>query len=85
MTAADPNSATPNPAAAPEVGAARVLGQEGAVYPLKAAQLQWTLADWLAHVERLHPLGIDMTLARTRAVAQRLGLHRPGPHRIPGP
>ena len=74
MTAADPNSATPNPAAAPEVGAARVLGQEGAVNALKAAQLQWTLADWLAHVERLHPLGIDMTLARTRAVAQRLGL-----------
>ena len=34
----------------------------------------WALADWLAHVERLHPVGIDMTLERTRAVAARLGL-----------
>ena len=33
-----------------------------------------TLGDWLAHVERLHPVGIDMTLDRTRAVAARLGL-----------
>lgn len=74
MTAADPNSATPNPAAAPELGAAGVFGEEGAVEGLRAAQRQWTLADWLAHVERLHPVGIDMTLSRTRDVAQRLGL-----------
>ncbi|MFM7972067.1 MAG: bifunctional tetrahydrofolate synthase/dihydrofolate synthase, partial [Betaproteobacteria bacterium] len=74
MTAADPNSATPNPAAAPELGAAGVFGEEGAVEGLRAAQRQWTLADWLAHVERLHPVGIDMTLSRTREVAQRLGL-----------
>ena len=33
-----------------------------------------TLSEWLAHVERLHPVGIDMTLERTRAVAQRLNL-----------
>ena len=33
-----------------------------------------TLADWLAHCERLHPTTIDMGLARVRAVAQRMGL-----------
>lgn len=33
-----------------------------------------SLGDWLTYVERLHPVGIDMTLERTRAVAQRLGL-----------
>ena len=32
------------------------------------------LAAWLAHVERLHPVGIDMTLERTREVARRLNL-----------
>ncbi len=58
MTAADPNSRTPNPAAASPA----------------APQPDWALADWLAYVERLHPVGIDMTLARTREVAQRLGL-----------
>ncbi len=58
MTAADPNSRTPNPAAATPA----------------APQPDWALADWLAYVERLHPVGIDMTLARTREVAQRLGL-----------
>ncbi len=33
-----------------------------------------TLADWLAHAERLHPTAIDMTLERVRAVASRLAL-----------
>lgn len=33
-----------------------------------------TLADWLAHCERLHPKTIDMTLARTLAVRDALGL-----------
>jgi dihydrofolate synthase/folylpolyglutamate synthase len=33
-----------------------------------------TLADWLAHCERLHPTTIDMGLERVRAVAQRMGL-----------
>jgi dihydrofolate synthase / folylpolyglutamate synthase len=33
-----------------------------------------TLADWLAHCERLHPKTIDMTLERTTAVRDRLGL-----------
>ena len=33
-----------------------------------------TLADWLAHCERLHPVTIDLTLDRVRTVAQRLGL-----------
>jgi dihydrofolate synthase / folylpolyglutamate synthase len=33
-----------------------------------------TLADWLAHCERLHPKTIDMTLERTMTVRDRLGL-----------
>ena len=33
-----------------------------------------TLAEWLAHCERLHPKTIDMTLDRVRAVRDRLGL-----------
>ena len=33
-----------------------------------------TLADWLAHCERLHPKTIDMTLDRVAAVRDRLGL-----------
>lgn len=33
-----------------------------------------TLDDWLAHCERLHPKTIDMTLERTLAVRDRLGL-----------
>jgi dihydrofolate synthase/folylpolyglutamate synthase len=64
MTTADPNSRL-HPAAAPEVGAAGVLGSPGP---------NASLAEWLAHVERLHPVGIDMTLSRTLEVAQRLGL-----------
>jgi dihydrofolate synthase/folylpolyglutamate synthase len=34
-----------------------------------------TLADWLAHCERLHPTEIEMTLDRVRTVKERLGLH----------
>ena len=33
-----------------------------------------TLAEWLAHAERLHPKSIDMGLARVKAVAMRMGL-----------
>ncbi|RJP64036.1 MAG: bifunctional tetrahydrofolate synthase/dihydrofolate synthase [Comamonadaceae bacterium] len=33
-----------------------------------------TLADWLAHAERLHPVTIDMGLERVQRVAQRMGL-----------
>ncbi|MBC7957924.1 MAG: bifunctional tetrahydrofolate synthase/dihydrofolate synthase [Cytophagales bacterium] len=33
-----------------------------------------TLAEWLAHCERLHPKDIDMGLARSEAIKQRLGL-----------
>jgi dihydrofolate synthase / folylpolyglutamate synthase len=33
-----------------------------------------TLADWLAHCERLHPTAIDMGLARVKAVADRMQL-----------
>ena len=38
-----------------------------------------TLADWLAHAERLHPHTIDMGLDRVRTVAQRLALTMPCP------
>ena len=33
-----------------------------------------TLDDWLAHCERLHPVGIDMGLHRVKAVADRMAL-----------
>jgi dihydrofolate synthase / folylpolyglutamate synthase len=33
-----------------------------------------TLADWLAHCERLHPKTIDLTLARVESVRQRLDI-----------
>ncbi|MEP7280994.1 MAG: bifunctional tetrahydrofolate synthase/dihydrofolate synthase [Rubrivivax sp.] len=33
-----------------------------------------TLADWLAHCERLHPTAIELGLDRVRAVQQRLGI-----------
>jgi dihydrofolate synthase/folylpolyglutamate synthase len=34
-----------------------------------------SLESWLAHCERLHPVGIDMGLDRVRQVAQHMGLH----------
>ncbi len=43
---------------------------------------QWTLADWLAHAERVHPVGIDMGLDRVRRVAQRLDVLTPAPHNV---
>lgn len=33
------------------------------------------LADWLAHIERIHPQSIDMGLERTLRVRRALGLH----------
>lgn len=33
-----------------------------------------TLADWLAHCERLHPKTIDLTLARVQLMRERMGL-----------
>jgi dihydrofolate synthase/folylpolyglutamate synthase len=33
-----------------------------------------TLAEWLAHCERLHPKSIDLTLARMQVLRERLGL-----------
>ncbi|MBL0945254.1 MAG: bifunctional tetrahydrofolate synthase/dihydrofolate synthase [Hydrogenophaga sp.] len=33
-----------------------------------------SLADWLAHAERLHPVAIDMGLERVQAVARRMAL-----------
>jgi len=34
----------------------------------------YTLDDWLAHCEQLHPVAIDMTLERVRSVAQRMDI-----------
>lgn len=34
-----------------------------------------SLADWLAHIERIHPQNIDMGLERTQCVRLALGLH----------
>ncbi len=34
----------------------------------------WSLDDWLAYQERLHPQAIELGLARLRRVAERLGL-----------
>jgi dihydrofolate synthase/folylpolyglutamate synthase len=39
--------------------------------------MQRTLDDWLAHAERIHPVGIDMGLERVRCVAERLGVLTP--------
>ncbi|WP_354702740.1 hypothetical protein [Halomonas sp. KX33721] len=33
-----------------------------------------TLAEWLHHLETLHPVGIDMGLERVSLVAKRMGL-----------
>jgi dihydrofolate synthase/folylpolyglutamate synthase len=33
-----------------------------------------TLADWLAHCERMHPISMDLSLERTVEVRQRLGI-----------
>ena len=33
-----------------------------------------TLAEWLAHCERLHPRTIDLTLSRMQVLRERLGL-----------
>lgn len=45
-----------------------------------------TLADWLAHAERQHPVGIDLGLARVGAAAERLGFaapaRRPAPRNV---
>ena len=40
------------------------------------------LAEWLVHIERVHPRSIDMGLERVREVARRLGLARPARHVI---
>ena len=42
-------------------------------------ELPTTLAAWLIHCERLHPKEIDMTLARTRSVKERLNLRFTAP------
>ncbi len=42
--------------------------------PMTPSALPRTLADWLAHCERLHPATIELGLDRVRTVADRLGL-----------
>lgn len=42
-------------------------------------QPQRSLAEWLVHLERIHPRGVDMGLARVAAVADRLGVRKPAP------
>jgi len=39
---------------------------------------QRSLGEWLAYLEQLHPSAIDMGLERSRQVAARLGLGKPG-------
>ncbi len=41
-----------------------------------------SLDDWLAHAERVHPVGIDMGLARVRRVAERLDVLPPAQRNI---
>ncbi len=41
-----------------------------------------SLADWLEHAERVHPVGIDMGLARVREVAERLQVRKPAPQNV---
>jgi dihydrofolate synthase/folylpolyglutamate synthase len=41
-----------------------------------------SLDDWLAHAERVHPVGIDMGLVRVRRVAERLDLLRPAAQNV---
>jgi dihydrofolate synthase/folylpolyglutamate synthase len=41
-----------------------------------------TLGDWLAYLEQLHPVAIDMGLERSQKVARALGLTRPAPRVI---
>jgi dihydrofolate synthase / folylpolyglutamate synthase len=41
-----------------------------------------SLDDWLAHAERVHPVGIDMGLARVRRIAERLDVLPPAPRNI---
>ncbi|WP_438767687.1 bifunctional tetrahydrofolate synthase/dihydrofolate synthase [Kushneria sp. TE3] len=36
--------------------------------------MSFTLTQWLAHLEKLHPVAIDLGLERIRIVAERLGL-----------
>ena len=40
--------------------------------------IERSLADWLAYLEQLHPSAIDMGLERSREVASRLALDKPG-------
>jgi dihydrofolate synthase / folylpolyglutamate synthase len=42
-------------------------------------QREWSLQDWLAHCERLHPKEIDLTLDRVRRVHDRLHLRIEAP------
>ena len=47
---------------------------DNAVSMTNTALSEYSLDDWLAYCERLHPQSIDMGLERVRVVAQRMGL-----------
>jgi dihydrofolate synthase/folylpolyglutamate synthase len=49
-------------------------GLSMAAIPSTAMPLPTTLAEWLAHCERLHPKTIDLTLARMKVMRERLDL-----------
>ncbi len=51
-----------------------LMQQGGSQGQPEGAQPPRTLDEWLAYCERLHPVGIDMGLARISAVARRMGL-----------
>jgi dihydrofolate synthase / folylpolyglutamate synthase len=55
-------------------GAATLRRDEPSALTIMRRSMPHTLDDWLAHCERLHPRTIDMTLERTKAVRDRLGL-----------
>lgn len=46
---------------------------------MSAAVERRSLAQWLAHLERLHPREIELGLARVRAVYAAMGMPRPAP------
>ncbi len=47
-----------------------------------AAALKRTVPEWLSYWQAQHPAGIALGLERVRAVAERLGIERPGAHVI---
>ncbi len=66
--------------AADRFGAARATS--GDSYGDRQRMTVRSLDDWLAHAERVHPVGIDMGLVRVRRVAERLDLLPPAAQNV---